>query len=52
MHDIKAFKGEARINAPSKVSDDNWSFRFKTSDFDENTKRRIKSYAIKYGRAK
>ena len=50
MHDIKAFKGEARINEPSKFSDDNWSFRFKTSDFDENTKRRIKSYAIKYGR--
>lgn len=50
MADVKGFGEEARINEPSKLSDDNWTFRFKPTDFDEATKRRIRNYARKYGR--
>lgn len=50
FHDLKGFGEEARINAPSIFSDDNWSFRYVESDFDAKTQAKLKKLIIKYGR--
>ncbi len=50
FHDLKRFGEEARINAPSVFSDNNWSFRYLPGDFDESTKKWLKTQIKRYGR--
>lgn len=50
MQDL-LFKGaEARINSPSTLSTDNWSFRFKKSDFNKETAAKLKALLKSCGR--
>ena len=48
--DILGLGDEARINAPSSLSDNNWSFRFTKSDFTTKTSNYVKSFVKKYNR--
>ena len=45
LWDLLAFGGEARINLPSTVSENNWSWRFVREDFTEE----LKDFLIKVG---
>ncbi len=51
MQDILHLGNEARINAPSTVSDENWSFRFTADEFSREAAEKISELAKKYGRA-
>ena len=51
MQDILHLGNEARINAPSTVSDENWSFRFTADEFSREAAERTLELAKKYGRA-
>ena len=48
--DVVAFGDFARINAPSSLSDNNWSFRFIKSDFTKKTSNYLKKLVKEYNR--
>lgn len=48
--DLLAMGGEARINLPSTVSVDNWSWRFLKSDLTAENAAELKALAVKSGR--
>ncbi len=50
MHDVLCFGVEARLNAPSTVSSQNWTFRFLTTDFGKRKAAWLKQLAEIYGR--
>lgn len=50
MHDILGFGEEARLNAPSTVSDRNWTFRFLEKDLKNRKAARLKSMTEEYNR--
>jgi 4-alpha-glucanotransferase len=50
MHDVLVLGKEARINCPSVLSSDNWSYRYTKEDFDEKTVAWLRSFVNKYNR--
>lgn len=50
MQDVLCLGKEARINEPSTLSPQNWSYRFKKGDFSDSIGAWLKSLAEKYGR--
>ena len=50
MHDILCFGEEARLNAPSTVSQNNWTFRFTEKDFKRKKAAWLKVLTEKYNR--
>lgn len=50
MHDILCFGEEARLNAPSTVSQNNWTFRFIEKDFKRKKAAWLKVLTKKYNR--
>ncbi len=50
MQDVLYLPDEARINRPSVVSELNWSYRFKKSDFESNVRDRLHALAAESGR--
>lgn len=50
MHDIAFFGSEARLNAPSTVSAQNWTFRFLPADFGRKKAAWLKELVGRYGR--
>ena len=50
MHDVLCFGEEARLNAPSTVSNQNWTFRFVTGDFGRRKAAWLKELAERYNR--
>lgn len=50
MHDVLCFGEEARMNAPSTVSNQNWTFRFVESDFKRRKAAWLKELAETYDR--
>ena len=48
--DVVQFGDFARINAPSSLSDNNWSFRFIKSDFTKKTSNYLKKLVKEYNR--
>ena len=50
MHDIKCFGTEARLNAPSTLSSQNWTFRFVETDFGRRRAAWLKQLTEIYGR--
>ena len=50
MHDILAFGEEARLNAPSTVSENNWTFRYLESDFKRKKAAWLKEMTKEYNR--
>jgi 4-alpha-glucanotransferase len=50
MHDILAFGEEARLNAPSTVSANNWTFRYLESDFKRKKAAWLKELTKEYDR--
>lgn len=49
-HDILGLGQEARINAPSVLSENNWSFRFSQEHFSAENWKKIKTLVKKYDR--
>ncbi|MDE5721276.1 MAG: 4-alpha-glucanotransferase [Clostridia bacterium] len=45
MNDILALGGESRINLPSTVSEENWSWRFKKEDFNKEVGENLRRLA-------
>ncbi|MBQ9714654.1 MAG: 4-alpha-glucanotransferase [Clostridia bacterium] len=50
MHDLLCLGEEARLNAPSTVSNRNWTFRFVYSDFGQRKAAWLKALAKEYNR--
>ena len=50
MHDVVCFGADARLNAPSTVSSQNWTFRFLLSDFGRRKAAWLKQLVEVYGR--
>ena len=50
MHDVVCFGAEARLNAPSTVSGQNWTFRFVERDFKNRTAVKLQTMADEYDR--
>ena len=50
MHDVLCFGEEARLNAPSTVSNRNWTFRFTLKDFKNRKAAWLKSLTEEYQR--
>ncbi|MBQ8658752.1 MAG: 4-alpha-glucanotransferase [Clostridia bacterium] len=50
MHDILCFGNEARLNAPSTLSANNWSFRFTVKDLKRRKAAWLKELVEKYNR--
>lgn len=50
LHDVLCLGKEARINFPSTVSAENWSYRFEERDFKKETQVWLKRLAEKYDR--
>lgn len=50
MHDVLAFGDEARMNAPSTVSDGNWTFRFTETDLKRRRAAWLKDLVETYDR--
>lgn len=50
MHDVLCFGEEARLNAPSTVSENNWTFRFTEEDFGRRKAAWLKSLTEEYKR--
>ncbi len=50
MHDVLCMGEEARLNAPSTVSGQNWTFRFTESDFKKRKAAFLKSLCEEYQR--
>lgn len=50
LHDVFAFGDEARINYPSTLSAENWSYRFLHADFSRGSEKFLRSLAVKYRR--
>jgi 4-alpha-glucanotransferase len=52
MHDVLCLGEEARLNAPSTVSGNNWTFRFVGSDFGKRKAAWLKTLTEEYQRNK
>ena len=50
MHDVRCFGAEARLNAPSTLSAQNWTFRFVEGDFGRRKAAWLKQLSEIYGR--
>ena len=50
MHDVLCFGEEARLNAPSTVSGQNWTFRFVDGDFGRRKAAWLKALTEEYNR--
>ena len=50
MHDVVCFGAEARLNAPSTLSSQNWTFRFLETDFGRRKAAWLKQLTEIYGR--
>lgn len=50
IQDLLCLGQESRMNLPSTVSTNNWSYRTKKEDFTTNLQSRLKSYVKKYNR--
>ena len=50
MHDIVCFGAEARLNAPSTVTGENWTFRFVQNDFKNRTAAKLQAMVEEYDR--
>ena len=50
MQDVLAFGEEARLNAPSTVSQQNWTFRFVEKDFGRRRAAWLKALTEAYNR--
>jgi len=50
MHDVLCFGNEARLNAPSTLSEKNWTFRFTKTDFKRRKAAWLKELVEKYNR--
>ena len=50
MQDVLHFGIETRMNFPSSLSGDNWTFRFKEEDFTQKTAKKLKKLVKKYER--
>ncbi len=50
MHDVLCFGDEARLNAPSTVSNKNWTFRFTEKDFKRRKAAWLKEMTEEYNR--
>lgn len=50
MHDIACFGAESRLNAPSTVSGQNWTFRFTEKDFKNRIAIKLNAMAEEYDR--
>ncbi len=50
MQDVLCFGEEARLNAPSTVSNRNWTFRFTLKDFKKRKATWLKSLTVEYQR--
>ena len=50
MHDVLCLGDEARLNAPSTVSERNWTFRFTEKDFKRRKAAWLKELTERYGR--
>lgn len=50
LSDILKLGGEARINEPSTVKTENWSYRFMEGDYDDALAQRLKELVVKYNR--
>lgn len=50
MHDVLCMGEEARLNAPSTVSNKNWTFRFVEKDFGQRKAQWLKTLAEEYNR--
>ena len=50
MHDVLCFGEEARLNAPSTVSNRNWTFRFTLKDLKNKKAAWLKSLTEEYQR--
>ena len=50
MQDVLALGDYSRMNFPSTISPENWSYRFKKSDFSAKTAKWLESLVIKNGR--
>ena len=50
MHDIVCFGAEARLNAPSTVTGNNWTFRYTDKDFKRLVSAKLKAMTEEYDR--
>ncbi len=50
MHDVLCFGAEARLNAPSTVSGNNWTFRYTAKDFKRRLSLKLKEMVEEYNR--
>lgn len=50
MQDVLHLGGDSRINFPSTLSPDNWSFRFSKKHFSKNIAKRLQALINKYNR--
>ena len=50
MHDIACFGAEARLNAPSTVTGNNWTFRYTEKDFKRRTSAKLKMMTEEFNR--
>mgnify|MGYP002510001229 CR=1 FL=1 len=50
MHDVLCLDNQARLNAPSTLSDKNWTFRFTLKDFKRRKAAWLKELTEKYRR--
>ena len=50
MHDVLCLDGEARLNAPSTVSQNNWTFRYTEKHFKRRKAAWLKEMTIEYDR--
>jgi 4-alpha-glucanotransferase len=50
MHDVLGFGNEARLNAPSTVSGENWTFRYLQTDFKRRKATWLKEMTEEYNR--
>ena len=50
MQDVLYLGKGSRVNSPSTVSQENWTYRFKREDFCRETQKRLLALAKKYGR--
>lgn len=50
MHDILCFGAEARLNAPSTVTGNNWTFRYTERDFKRRASEKLKAMTEEYNR--
>ena len=52
LQDLLGIGSEGRINTPSTISDNNWSYRIKLDEIDEDTKLFLKNLTVETNRAR